>query len=101
MFTIKVAIIVANIPDQIRSGLFLMKRSIIAQAASVSPRKVRFSQIKGLILAAKELILINTALLVPRVNTRAKESRNIINNIRLILYGDFIKSVLINNVINA
>jgi hypothetical protein len=46
IFTIKVAIRVAKIPDQIRSGRFLMKRTIIAQADNVSPRNVRFSQIK-------------------------------------------------------
>lgn len=46
IFTITVASRAANIPDHIRSGRFLMKRTIIAQADNVSPRNVRFSQMK-------------------------------------------------------
>jgi len=83
-----------------RSGLFLMKRSISAQAASVSPRKVRFAQIKGLEFAAKALIAIKRVLLFPTITTRAKQSKNIVSNIRFILYGNFIILDAIKNLIN-
>jgi hypothetical protein len=81
IFTIKVARRAANIPDQIKSGLFLMKRSMIAQAVRVSPRKVRFAQIKGLECAVNELISIKRALLFPNSSKKTKQRRNIINNI--------------------
>lgn len=98
IFTINVAMRVANIPDQIKSGLFLMKRSIIAQAVIVSPRKVRFAQIKGLIYAPKEFIPRKIDLFNPVKRTNAKQSRNTITNIRLILYADFI--ILSSRLIN-
>jgi hypothetical protein len=100
-FTISVAKRVAKIPAQIRSGLVLINRSMIAQAERVSPRKVRFSHIKGFEPFANELISINRTLLSPRISTRAKQSRNIISNRRLILKGDFINLYAGNNLINA
>jgi hypothetical protein len=55
----------AAIPDHTRSGLFLIKMSIIAQAAAVSPRKVRLAQMKGDVWEAAEFIFVNIASLVP------------------------------------
>jgi hypothetical protein len=79
-----------------------MKRSIIAQAVIVSPRKVRFAQIKGLIFDPKEFIPRKRALFIPVKRTNAKQSSNTITNNRLILYADFIIliSQLINKLIN-
>jgi hypothetical protein len=61
VFTIKVAIRDATIPDQTRSGLFLMKRSMNTQAVSESPRKVRLAQINELEYTAKVLICMKRA----------------------------------------
>jgi hypothetical protein len=92
---------VAKIPDQIRSGLVLINRSMIAQAERVSPRRVRFSQIKGFEFFAKEFKSMKRTLLSPRISTIAKQNRKIISNKRLILNGDFIILYASNNLINA
>jgi hypothetical protein len=77
----------AIIPDQTRSGLFLIKRISIAMAANVSPIKVRLAQINGEICAAKEFIDIKRCLLIPVVNTRAIHNINMIKRVKFILYG--------------
>lgn len=89
-FTIISAKTAAIIPDHTRSGLFLIKRNMNMLAGKVSPKKVRLAQIKGFVVAAKELMVIKRDLLIPDRRTIIKPSRNTINTIKLILYGEFI-----------
>jgi hypothetical protein len=80
-----VAIRVEKMPDQTRSGLFLINNSMIAHAGSASPRKVRLDQINEYECFAIVLISIKRPLLIPVNMTQTKPSRNIINNPKLIL----------------
>ena len=83
--TITVAIRVDKMPDQTRSGLFLINNSMIAHAGSASPKKVRLDQINEYECFARALISVKRTLLIPVNMTQTKPSRNIINNPRLIL----------------
>jgi len=86
--TTTVAIIVASMADQTRSGFFLMNRSIIKHAGNVSPRKVILAQIKGFDCDAAELIYRKRFLLIPVRSTIVIQRINVTNKARLILYGD-------------
>ena len=86
--TTTVAIRVAINADQTRSGFFLINRSIIIQADSISPRKVRLAQKNGYICNEEELIERKRALLIPARRTIAKQIINITDKARFILYGD-------------
>lgn len=89
---ISVAKIVAIIADHTISGLFLTKRSMITDAVSESPRKVRLAQIKGFCFAVKEFIDRKSTLFVPVKRTKTKHIRNIIAKTIVILLAVFMMS---------